>query len=160
MSAHFIEHGRTQMLKYWDVDLLLLVCRLLDPKDERNSYWVPDYPVVFPEYLPAFQPPRSFHVVVGGRGGRVEGAFLWLASTVAQSQILSARGGLETMGCRRTRERAASRFMHGKSPLSVVFPGNLQSEYSHSRGIMNLYRLLHPSSLHSLEGKVPPSLRH
>lgn len=58
------------MLKFWDVDLLLLVCRLLDPKDDRNSYWVPNYPVVFLEYLPAFQPPRSFHVAMGGRGGR------------------------------------------------------------------------------------------
>lgn len=145
------------MPKYWDVDLLLLVCRLLDPKDERNSYWVPDYPFFWNTSLHFNRlGPFTSPWEVGEAGG----AFLWLASTVAQSQILSARRGLETMGRRRTRERAASRFMHGKSPLSVVSPGNLQSEYSHSRGIMNLYRLLHPSSLHSLEGKVPPSLRH
>lgn len=57
------------MLKHCDVDVLLLVCALPDPKDERKSYWLPGYPVVFPEYLPAFQPPRSFHVAVGGPGG-------------------------------------------------------------------------------------------
>lgn len=51
-----------------------------------------------------------------GAGGG-EGAFLWLASTVAQSQVLSARRGLETMGRTRAREPAASQFMQGKSPL-------------------------------------------
>lgn len=104
----------------------------------------------FPEYLTAFQPPLSFHFAVGGRGvdggGGRGGGFLWFASTMAQSPDLIRTPRLQTM----ENTRVCEPVHVTEPPLPIASHRNLQSVYSHRRGIMNSCssRSIHLSCIH------------
>lgn len=148
--------------KIFIVDLLLLVCRLLGSK-------VRETPTVFPTILsfPGIPPCISTASVLSRRRGRSESRetekrslFVVRRNYAAILDLISTLWP-RTMGSTQACDRAASQFMFGKSPLSVVSPRKPAiSIFPQSWNNEFLYRLLNPSSLHSLEGKVPLPLRH
>lgn len=87
---HFTQMTRCKIIFF--VDLLL---RAPELESERNSYCVPDYPGVSQNTSPHLSRLGPFTSPWEVGESRGEGAFLWYASTLAQSQILSARRGLE-----------------------------------------------------------------
>lgn len=116
----------------------------------------------FPEYLPAFQPLQSFHVAVGGRkvGGAGKEPFCGLPQlwrNLRSYHLTAASNNGKSTGlwvsCKPLHERKITSLHHfSQKPAISIFPQSWNNEF--------MYQLLNPSSLYSLEGKVPLSLRH
>lgn len=144
------------------MDLLLLVCRLLGSKWEKLLL-CSRLSCRFLEYLPAFSTASVLSCRRGrsesrGRGGKEPfcgSPQLWRNFRSYQHAAASNNGKYTGLwaSCKLVHVGKITSLRHlSQKPALSIFPQSWNNEF--------LYRLLNPSSLHSLEGKVPLSLRH
>lgn len=161
LPAYFILHNHAQMQKYssWTC-----CCSSAGSwaQSERNSYCAPDYPVVswntslhFNRLSPFMSP---WEVEESGEGGKEPfcgSPQLWRNFRSYQHAAASNNGKYTGLwaSCKLVHVGKITSLRHlSQKPALSIFPQSWNNEF--------LYRLLNPSSLHSLEGKVPLSLRH